>query len=256
MASERMFRTKVLAIQVVIVVVVLGAWELASSSSGFSAAVSSPARTASQIGHLFSTGAFRGGLASTGAEVGIAVLIGVPLSGGIGIALAHLPSRMDRTFDSLTQLGLATPQSVLLPIFMFIFGVGLLEIVIVGITHLLFVVMLNTRAAVKSVPAPLISTARFYGTKGLSLVKRVYLPYMLPSLMQAVRFGCIFAIIGVLVAQVYAGTGGGVGVLIENWSASDSTASLTAAVVILTVLTVLINQLLFMAERRFTAWQK
>ena len=66
-------------------------------------------------------------------------------------------------FNPVVHFILAVPQSIFLPVFILAFGIGFLEKVLFGITHAYFVIVVNSFAAVRSVPRPLIAAARVFG---------------------------------------------------------------------------------------------
>ncbi len=69
----------------------------------------------------------------------------------------------------------------------------------------LTMVILTTSAAVESIRADHISDERSFGaTKIAEIVRRIYLPSMLPLLIEALRISMIFTFTGVILAEMYA----------------------------------------------------
>lgn len=254
-SSRANSRGRVALVQTSVLLLFIAAWELACQVKGVADAVAPPTVAVSKVGVILGNAQFVAGVGTTAIEVGVAVAVGAPLAVTVGMLSARLPRVSDRYFDRLTQLALATPQAILLPIFVFILGVGFTEAVVFGITHLLFVVILGARTSVLSVPPELTRTAGFFGAKRVNMARFVYLPAMLPTLAQALRLGVVYAIVGILTTQLYAGTDG-IGPQINFWSSRDDINLLTGAVLIVTVGAVIINQVLFALERHFTAWQQ
>lgn len=244
-------RMKVHAIQLLAIAVVLSIWEIASSVGNLAGLLPSPASAAAEVGSLLTSGSFGSQALVTLAEFLSAAAIGIVVALAVGIATHR---RAQRLFEPLTQLALSTPQSVFLPVFMFIFGIGFVQKLVVGTSHVLFVVMLNGRAAANSVPSELITTGRYYGAKRTVLFRRVYVPYMLPALVQAVRLGVVFALTGVLVAELYV-SDRGIGTLVTTWSSQSNIRALVAVCIIIAATSILISQVLFAIERRLSAWR-
>jgi len=148
---------------------------------------------------------------------------------------------------------LAVPQSIFLPIFILAFGIGFIEKVLFGITHAHFVILINSFAAVRSIPRPLVTAARVFGATRAQIYMRIYLPAMLPLILTGLRLGMIFCIIGVLLAEMYASRRG-IGGLIFDWGEGQQIPELLAGIVLISVLTIAVNEVMRLAELRFAGF--
>jgi ABC-type nitrate/sulfonate/bicarbonate transport system permease component len=201
---------------------------------------------------------FLSDLGVTAVEIGVAFAIAVPLAVGTALLIADRP-RLEGSINPFIYLVLAIPQSVFLPIFVLTFGIGFFEKVIFGITHAYFVIVVNTFAAVRSVPAPYVEAARSFGATPAQIYFRVYLPAMLPLVLTGLRLGMIFCTIGVLLAEMYASRHG-IGHLIFGWGEAYQIPQLIAGVVIVSVLTIVVNEVMRLMEgnaaRRYGALER
>jgi NitT/TauT family transport system permease protein len=140
-------------------------------------------------------------------------------------------------------------------VFILIFGVGFEQKIAFGIFTTLFVLIMGGIAAVESVPRELITVARAYGATRWQVVREIYLPSMAPILMESARLGMIFNITAVLLAEIY-GARDGIGYRIAGWGESLQMPQLYAALVIVAVLAIAVNELLRLTEVRLGAWRQ
>jgi NitT/TauT family transport system permease protein len=187
-------------------------------------------------------------LGITALEVIVAFAISVPVAVTTGFMLGER-LRLAKAVYPYIYLVMAVPQSVFLPVFILAFGTGFLEKVLFGITHAFFVIVINTFAAVRSVPAAFVLAARAFGATPKQIYLRIYLPAMLPLVLTGLRLGLIFCIIGVLLTEMYASRTG-IGRLIFGWGEAYKVPELMAAVLLISVFTVVLNEGLRLVEMR------
>ena len=96
------------------------------------------------------------------------------------------------------------PKSIFLPMFILVFGVGFAQKVGFGFFSTIFIVIMSTTTAVESVKPENLLVARSYGATPAQTVWRVYIPSMLPVLLEALRISMIFNLTGVMLAEMYA----------------------------------------------------
>jgi len=187
-------------------------------------------------------------LGLTASEVAVAFVIAAPLAISTGFLLGERV-HLAEAFNPVVHFILAIPQSIFLPVFILAFGISFLEKVLFGITHAYFVIVVNSFAAVRSIPRPLVSAARVFGATPAQIYTRIYLPAMLPLILTGLRLGMIFCIIGVLLAEMYASRRG-IGRLIFSWGESYQVPELMAGILLISVLTVAVNETMRLAELR------
>ena len=248
----------VLIAQLAFVLIVAAIWQ-GLVSLGVDPSLLPPIATvASHALHFMGDQGFLSDLGVTALEVGVAFAISVPLAVGTGILLGER-ARLAQSINPLIYVVLALPQSVFLPIFVLAFGIGFFEKVVFGITHAFFVIVINTFAAVRSVPVSYVEAARSFGATPTQIYLRVYLPGMLPLVLTGLRLGMIFCIIGVLLTEMYASRFG-IGHLIFGWGEAYQVPQLIAGVAIVSVLTIFVNEAMRLMEvhaaRRYGALQR
>jgi NitT/TauT family transport system permease protein len=189
---------------------------------------------------------FRGDLAITLTEITVSFAIAGPLGLSVGFLLGENRTAY-RVLGPVVHLLLSIPKSIFLPVFIFAFGIGFLQKVIFAITLAFFIVVLNGIAAVRSVPAGLITMARSLGASRLQIYRHIYLPAMEPLILEGLRIGLVFTITGVLLAEMY-GSPRGVGRVIFASGEMLRMRELFACVLLIVAVTVILNESLRILE--------
>ena len=230
-------------------VVLFGGWELVGRLALVDADLLPPlAEVSTLLWRFLQDPRFLADLGVTASEVAVAFLIAAPLAISTGFLLGERV-HLAEAFNPVVHFVLAIPQSIFLPVFILAFGIGFLEKVLFGVTHAYFVIVVNSFAAVRSIPPPLVSAARVFGATRSQIYTRIYLPAMLPLILTGLRLGMIFCIIGVLLAEMYASRRG-IGRLIFTWGESYQVPELLAGILLISVLTVAVNEAMRLAELR------
>ena len=178
----------------------------------------------------------------TALECVTAAAIVVPLGLAVGFALGE--SRpLERIFNPPLQLLMTIPKSIFLPVFILMFGIGFGQKVIFAIALAFFIIVPSGMAAVQSVPPGLVLAARAFGASRGQIWRRIYLPAMAPVVIGGVRLGIIFAIHGVIFAEMYASSAG-IGRSILGWGEAFQMDHLFAAVLLVVGFTVVLNETL------------
>ena len=190
----------------------------------------------------------------TAVRVAAAFVITAPIAVSVGFLLGE-KLHLGAVLNPVIHFVLAVPQSVFLPVFILAFGLGFVEKLAFGITHIFFVVVVNTVAAVRAVPKSHVTAARSFGASSNQIYAKIYLPAMLPLVVTGLRLGMIFNIIGILLAEMYASKAG-IGMQIFAWGERYEVSSLMAGIVIVSVATIAVNEVMRLWEARVGRWQQ
>ena len=241
--------------QAAIVLIFVSLWQIASSLHLADPSVlPSPAGVAVSAVTLIASPAFMHDAWITVVRVVVAFAIGAPLALMAGFVLGENVI-VGKTIGPLVHLVLAVPQSIFLPIFVLLLGLGFTEKVVFGVTHVFFVVTVNTMAAVREVPHGYSVAARSWGASRWRVYRDLYVPAMAPQVMTGLRFGLIFDIIGILLAEMYASQDG-LGLSLSRWADQMAVNKLMAATILISIITILANELLRAWEARVSRWQR
>lgn len=197
--------------------------------------------------------AIQQGLAVTLLELSVTFLISVPAGALIGLVLAE-NERVGKVFKPLVFFLFSIPKSIFLPLFILVLGIGFWQKVSFGVFSTIVSVILSTAAAVESVNDNYVLVARSNGATRTQTVLRVYLPSMLPILLEGMRIAVHFCFTAVVLAEMYASRTG-IGHQIAGWGEAFMMKELLAGVLLLSILAVLTNEIIRMAEKRYGRWR-
>jgi NitT/TauT family transport system permease protein len=192
-------------------------------------------------------------VAVTAAEVILAFMIAVPLGAAIGV-LAAEHDYFGQVFKPMLFYVFSVPKSIFLPMFILVFGIGFQQKVAYAAFTTAFVVLMSATAAVESVRSDHIMVARSYGASRTQILWRVYVPSMLPILLETLRISMIFNFTGVMIAEMYASRTG-IGHLISNWGENFQMPQLFAGVIMLSAVAILFNEAVRVLEARCSTWR-
>ncbi|MES2582123.1 MAG: ABC transporter permease [Pseudomonadota bacterium] len=180
---------------------------------------------------------------------GIAVLYAVPL----GLAIGWY-RRLGEFLNPLIELLRNTAALALLPVFLLLLGIGEVSKVAMVVYACSWPLLLNTIAAVKQVDPLLIKSARTMGASARQLFLKVILPASVPTIFVGIRLASATSIL-VLVAAEMVGAKSGLGYLIIYAQYSFLIADMYFGIIAITLIGVVFNAALQVAERRLTAWK-
>ena len=100
---------------------------------------------------------------------------------------------------------------------------------------------MSAAAAVESVKADHVLVARSYGATRAQILTRVYVPSMMPILLETLRISMIFNFTGVMIAEMYASRTG-IGHLIANWGENFQMPQLFAGVILLAAVAIAVQR--------------
>ena len=148
----------------------------------------------------------------------------------------------------------SVPKSIFLPMFILIFGIGFEQKVAYAAFSTVFIVIMSATAAVESVKSDHVLVARSCGATRSQILLRIYVPSMMPVLLETLRISMIFNFTGVMIAEMYASRTG-IGHLIANWGENFQMPQLFAGVILLATVAILFNEVIRHLEGRFSTWR-
>ena len=189
----------------------------------------------------------------TVAQVFLAFAIVVPIGIVAGLFLGE-SKYWGQVFKPFFYFMASVPKSVFLPLFILAIGTGFSQKVVFGIFQAIFVLVICAIAATETVPNEYLKMARSYGATRRQLYVEIYLPAMLPILLEGLRLGMIFNITGVLFAEMYASRAG-LGHLVALWGMRFEMVNLFAGIALASILAILINETLRHYENKLSRWR-
>lgn len=237
-----------------IVVAIFALWEVLSRTGIVNPRLlPSASDTLATLGELLQRAPVRHDLAVTAQEVLAAFALAVPVGALIGYLIAENRYFAD-VMKPLLFFAFSIPKSIFLPMFILVFGVGFAQKVGFGFFSTIFIVIMSTTTAVESVKVEHLRVARSYGATPMQTAFRVYLPSMLPVLLEALRISMIFNLTGVILAEMYASRDG-IGHQIAIWGENFQMKQLLAGVVMIAAIAMAFNELVRWVETRCSHWR-
>jgi putative hydroxymethylpyrimidine transport system permease protein len=250
-------RIQTMLAPIALVLVALGAWELAARWDLLADALSiEPFLIPAPSDIAEALWADRDLLAEDGWVTLQEVVLGfgVALAAGLAFAAAlHLSDSLRRAFYPVLVASQTVPIIVVAPILVVWFGFGITPKLLIIALICFFPITVNTLDGLRSVDPDLIKLMRTLDASRLRVFTRAEAPSALPYAFSGAKIAVAVAVIGAVFGE-WAGSSSGLGHLMLQASAQLETARLFAAVVVLSVFAVALFALLSVLERRVAWW--
>jgi NitT/TauT family transport system permease protein len=247
-----MGKLAVLKWQALSIVVCLAAWEAAVRLGAVDPLfVPAPSAVAAALAVT------AGDLLPRVADTVLKTLIGYALAVGLGVTSGLLigSRRMLHAVAMPYVVALyGIPKILILPWIALVFGLGLSTAVLNAALLAFFPIVLMVAAGTRDVDATLITVAASMGATQGQIARKVLLPAVLPSVLGGLRVGIIFALLGVLLAEMFAGNRG-MGFHMQRLAMAFKAPELCAATAIVSILSITIVLSLEHLNRRLGRWR-
>lgn len=197
--------------------------------------------------------AIRADLLTSAAEIGAAFALSIPVGLLLGLALGE-SKRFADVMDPVIFFLFGIPKSIFLPLFILTMGIGFGQKVAFGIFSTALIVTMNTAAAVRSIRPEHLLVARSYAATRWQVASQVYLPSMLPVLLDGWRTALIFAVTAIMLAEIYASRSG-FGHRLADWGENFNMTQLLGGVLLVSLAAIAANETLRRLEARCSAWR-
>src|SRR5690242_6949062 len=254
-----MSRVTLLALQILVAIVCVGAWYVFSTYPVAGHVLlppfffSNPVDVAKQVVDWFATGVIWKHLWVTLEESILAFVIGSIGGVAVGFWFARQP-RTAAVFDPYVKMVNALPRVVLAPIFTLWLGLGIWSKVALGVTLVFFIVFFNVYQGVKEVSPTVLANARMLGMSERQLMRHVYWPSALSWMFSSLHTAVGFAVVGAVVGE-YLGAAAGLGYLIQQAESVFDVAGVFAGMIVLAMFVLLIDWLVSLVEHRLLSWR-
>lgn len=249
-----MNRLTIVLVRLALFLAVLGAWEVLPRLGIVNARLLPPlGDVLAMLGQLVGRASVQEAMMVTAAEVVVAFVVAVPLGAAVGVAIAE-SEYFGAVFKPILFYVFSVPKSIFLPMFILVMGIGFHQKVAYAVFSTLFIVIMSATAAVESVKPEHVLVARSYGATRGQILWRVYVPSMVPILLETLRIAMIFNFTAVMIAEMYASRTG-IGHLIANWGENFQMRQLFAGVILLAAVAILFNETIRWMEARCSTWR-
>ena len=210
-----------------------------------------PSAMAQSLWKILASGKFGHDIATTLANVGIAIGAAMLVGVALGTALQSWPAAR-RVFDPLFATYYAVPMYAFYPLLIVIFGLGDFPQIAIGFLLAVMAVVINVLNGLDRVPAVLLKTARMHRLGPLSAALRVRLPYAAPYVFTGFKLAVAYSFIGVIGAE-FITSSRGIGYEISFAYNNFDNAVMYAMILFILLLVVSVNMSLHAWEKRLLA---
>jgi NitT/TauT family transport system permease protein len=164
----------------------------------------------------------------------------------VGLVLAELHT-LDRIFDPFFTMLNSLPRIALAPLLVLWFGISVEAKVALAVSLVFFILVVNTRAAARSVDPDLLRQAVALGGTGRQRFFRVVLPGAMPGIIAGLRLGIIYALFGVIASEMVIARNG-LGTIAIQYMNDLNTAGVFSVLGITAVIALLWNAVVVLLE--------
>jgi NitT/TauT family transport system permease protein len=248
----------VISLRLIILVVILGGWELSASMQWIDPFFfSQPSLIVIQIYEWIMEGTSQGPLwvqvLVTLEETVLGFLIG-SVAGVIAGILLGRNKLMSDVFSLYIQIANSIPRVVLGSIFVIAFGLGMASKVALAVVMVFFVVFGNAFQGVREADRYMIANAQILGASRRQVTMAVVIPSALSWILASLHVSFGFALVGAVVGE-FLGSKQGIGLLISTAQGAFNASGVFAAMIVLAVVALAADYLLTTLEKRLLKWR-
>lgn len=184
------------------------------------------------------------------------VLLGFVIAAAAGIGLAvvlHLYTPLRRAMYPILIGSQTIPVVVLAPILVILLGYGILPKLVIVALICFFPIVVNGLDGLRSVDDDFILMMRTLDASRWAIFRRVEFPAALPSIFSGMRIAATFASIGAVFGE-WSGSNAGLGYVMLEATPNLLTSRIFAAILILTVISLVLFGLVSLLERLAVPW--
>lgn len=254
---HRNHRLQVWLLRGMLVVVVLGLWQLSTTLWLDPFFYSQPSAIAHKLYVWFTAGTSKGSIWHNIAVTLEEAVLGFVTGSIVAIVLGILLGRarlIAEVIAPFIQMANAVPRIILAALFVIWFGLGLESKVATAFILVFFPVFFNSFQGAREVDRNLINNARILGASKVDVLWSIVVPSATSWILASLHTAFGFALIGAIVGE-YTGAEFGMGLLINQAQGTFDTAGIFAGMIIITVIALLAEALLGLLERKLLRWR-
>ena len=179
----------------------------------------------------------------------LAVIVGIP----VGLVMGWR-RRVEYSLDPFLTALYASPLVALAPLFIIVFGVGVLGKAALVFLLSVFPFIFNTFAGVKSTDSLLISVIRSFGGSEKDLYLKVILPSTMPYIIAGARLAIGRGLVGIIVGEFYAASEG-IGFAISQAGDTYRLPDMFVGIIILSLIAIVLTELMRRLELTLAPWR-
>jgi NitT/TauT family transport system permease protein len=185
-------------------------------------------------------------------------LAGFLLAAIVGIPFAAAMARSElvrNLFEPIFFFGYPVPKIALFPVFTYVFGFGTPSKIAFTFLECLYPIVVTCYFGFRGVQTRLIWSAENFGASRTTILRRVIVPAAMPSIFSGLRIALPVAIIVVVITEMI-GDSIGLGYYITIWSTRFSFANVYAAIIVIGICGLALDQTLLLLRHYLVYWQR
>ena len=176
----------------------------------------------------------------------------------VGITLGMLMGafrKVEMALDVYIYALLTAPSLVFAPIFFAIFGLKQLQLTVLSIIILysIWIIVVNTASAIRSVPMSLVEMGRSYCASERQLFFKIILPASLPMIFAGLRLGMGRAVKGMINGEMFI-VAIGLGGVVKAEGQRFNAAGVLGVLLLIIVVALVMSKLVQIIDARMTSW--
>ncbi len=188
----------------------------------------------------------------------INLAIGFTFSAVVGVTIGVLMGayrKVEMALDIYVYALLTAPSLVFAPVFFAIFGANNIRPSIIGVIvmYTIFIVIVNTVAAIRGVNPALVEMGRSYLANDRQLFFKIILPAATPLIFAGLRLGMGRAVKGMINGEMFIAIVGLGGVLTAAGTRFDA-AGVLAVLIVIIVVALICVKIVQLVDLRLTSW--
>lgn len=187
-------------------------------------------------------------LYETLAGFALAIALAVPLA----VVVVYSPMMRKSIYPLLLAMQ-SVPKVAIAPLLALWIGFGVLPKIIVVFLVCFFPIVVATATGLASVPAPVMDLIRSLSASQIQTFIKIRFPTAMPHIFVGLKIAITFAVIGAVIGE-FVGSESGLGYLILVSSSQAKTPVAFAALVLLTVMSIVLYYAVEMIERMVVPW--
>jgi ABC-type nitrate/sulfonate/bicarbonate transport system permease component len=248
----RSIRWRTVADRVLVLALILAAWQIGSAMVG-TYWLSSPWATVARFAVLIMNGELVRHASYTLWEAAAGTFIG-------GLPAVLLPFLLRRhpiivaILDPFMAGGYGAPKLAFAPLFILWFGIGIESKIALVASVVFFIVYFATLSGVRALNAKLVQMAQIVGASERQVARHIVMPGAVPAIFAGFRIAVPYAIGAAVIAELISANRG-LGYLVQAGAMNFDTTSVFAAIVAATLLVLAANWLMNSLEALLLKWR-
>lgn len=216
--------------------------------------LSSPLETFKRLFELFGEGDLLNDFLATlnkfSIGFGLAVIVGIP----VGVFLG-LNEAVYKSVEILLDFFRSIPVTTLFPLFILFFGISAKTIIAMVAVSCVFVIILNTSYGVFYSKKSYSSYLKSIGASKFQIFVHAILPSSLPFIFVGLRTAISFALIVVIVAEMFIGSNYGLGMRVYEAHETYLISDVYALILFIGFIGFFLNKIFAVIEKRIIHWK-